>query len=361
MNKELLNKYCNNSCTETELLNVLEWFRESSLTSEGKSMLFKIWEDTNEGEVSSEINFNQILDRIHHKVNLSQSKATLLTTSNNLGGKKGVGFLMIISRVAAILLLPVLVFGLYMYYSYKSEKQLLSSFDESYNEVFSSSDAITKVTLMDGSNVWLNHNSSLKYPSVFNGDDRRVELNGEGYFEVASNSKKPFIVKADELEIKAIGTTFNIMSFPEEDMIETSLIDGVVQLQRIDSEGNIIPLLNMKPTDLAAFNKESKKITVRDVNDDRYFSWKEGKLIFNREPMGEVARKLSRWFNVDIEIRDAELLELTYTATFVNETLPQVMELLAMMSPVSYSISNRVQISDGVFAKRKVIINYNKK
>lgn len=88
MNKELLNKYCNNSCTDTELLNVLEWFRESSLTSEGKSMLFKIWEDTNEGEVSSEINFNQILDRIHHKVNLSQSKATLLTTSNILGEKR---------------------------------------------------------------------------------------------------------------------------------------------------------------------------------------------------------------------------------------------------------------------------------
>ncbi len=360
VNKELLNKYCNNSCTETELLTILEWFRESSMTSEGKSIFFKVWEEMNEDDVTPEINFDLILDRIHHKVNLNQSKPTLMTAPQIRKEKMRADFVLFITRVAAILLLPVLVFGLYMYTNYKSDKKLLSALDESYNEVFSSSDAITKVTLMDGSNVWLNHNSSLKYPVVFHGNDRRVELKGEGYFEVASDKDNPFIVNTGELEIMAIGTTFNIMSYPEEDRIETSLIEGVVKLHRIDPEGNLIPDIGLKPTNLATFNKMSKEINIRDIDDDRYFSWKEGKLVFNGEPMDEVARKLSRWFNVDIVIGDPELYELDYTATFVNETLPQVLELIALMSPVSYSISDREQTDKGTFARRRVVMSYSK-
>ena len=77
--------------------------------------------------------------------------------------------------------------------------------------------------------------------------------------------------------------------------------------------------------------------------------------------MGEVVKKLSRWFNVDIQIKDPELLDLTYTATFVHETLPQVMELMALVSPVSYSISDREEISDGTFARRKIVLTYRKK
>ena len=182
-------------------------------------------------------------------------------------------------------------------------------------------DAITKVTLPDGSNVWLNHSSSLKYPSSFQGNSRITELKGEGYFEVAHNAKIPFIVKTGEIQIKATGTTFNIMAYPDEDRVETSLIEGKVELELVDHSGKLTPLISMKPSDLAIFKKTGYEITTRTISDDRYFSWKDGKLVFNKEPMGEVAKKLGRWFNVDIRIKDPELLELTYTATFVQETL----------------------------------------
>ena len=170
---------------------------------------------------------------------------------------------------------------------------------------------------------------------------------------MAHNPKIPFIVKAGEIQIMARGTTFNIMAYPDEDRIETSLINGQVELQRIETNGKIIPLLKMKPTDLAIFQKSNNEISIRTIDDDRYFSWKDGKLVFNKEPIGEVVKKLSRWFNVDIQIKDPELLDLTYTATFVNETLPQVMELISMVSPVSYSISDRKEINSGTFTKKK--------
>ena len=263
-------------------------------------------------------------------------------------------------RAAAIFILPVLSFGLYMSFKYQSINQGQLSVNQAYNEVFSSVDAITKVTLPDGSNVWLNHSSTLKYPAIFQGNTRCVELNGEGYFEVNHNSKMPFIVKTGELQIKAIGTTFNIMAYPDEDRIETSLINGEVELQRTESDGKVIPMLKMKPTDLAVFHKSNYEISTHTIDDDRYFSWKEGKLVFNKEPIGKVVKKLGRWFNVDIQVKDPELLDLTYTATFVSETLPQVMELLALVSPVRYSISNRELISNGTYTKRKIILSCRK-
>jgi transmembrane sensor len=361
MNKELLEKYCKNACTVEELSSVLEWLAESAGTPEGKTLLFKIWEEMPEEDSDHQINFDSILDKLHHKVNLGQSKKLLEEADQNLiKYERRKHFMNILMRAAAILILPVLSFGLYMSFKYQSINHSQVSVNQAYNEVFSSVDAITKVSLPDGSNVWLNHSSSLKYPAMFHGNIRSVELNGEGYFEVSHNSKMPFIVKTGELQIKAFGTTFNIMAYPEENRIETSLINGQVELQRTESDGKVIPIIKMKPSDLAIFQKSNHEISIHTIDDDRYFSWKEGKLVFNKEPIGEVVKKLGRWFNVDIQIKDTELLYLTYTATFVSETLPQVMELLALVSPVRYSISNRELKSNGTYTKRKIILSYRK-
>jgi len=362
MDKELLKKYFSNCCTEEELTSVLAWFEESAPTSEGKSILFNIWEEIPDEESNLQIDFDSILDKIHHEVNLDQSKKLLEEADQNLiKYQRRKHFINILTRVAAILMLPVFTFGLYISFKYTSTIHGQISVNQAYNEAFSSVDAITKVTLPDGSNVWLNHSSTLKYPARFQGDFRTVELRGEGYFEVTHNPKIPFIVKAGEIQIKAIGTAFNIMAYPDADRIETSLINGSVELQRTETDGNVIPLLKMKPTDLAIIQKNNTEISIRTITDDRYFSWKDGKLVFNKEPMCEVVKKLSRWFNVDIQVKDPELLELTYTATFIHETLPQVMELISMVSPVSYSISDRKETSSGSFSKRKVILSYRKK
>ena len=362
IDKELFDKYCNNNCTESELLSVLEWFNRSAGTSEGKSLIFKLWEDLPENAGNNNINYELLLDKIHHEVNLIRSKELLAIADNNLiRYRKRERFIKILTGVAAVLLLPVLCFGIYMSYRYQSSMRIESSVNQTYNEVISSVDAITKVTLPDGSNVWLNHSSSIKYPSSFQGNTRITELRGEGYFEVAHNPKIPFIVKAGDLRIKAMGTTFNIMAYPDETRIETSLIEGKVELELVDHAGNISPLLKMKPTDMAIFKNAGHELNTRTISDDRYFSWKEGKLVFNKEPMGEVAKKLGRWFNVDIEIKDPQLLELTYTATFVQETLPQVLELMSMASPVKYSISKREKMSNGTFSKRKIILTYRGK
>jgi ferric-dicitrate binding protein FerR (iron transport regulator) len=359
MDKKLLEKYCKNSCSEEELISVLKWFEESARGPEGKALLFKIWTELPDNKSNSEIKFDLLLDKIHHKINLFQSEELIEKADQDLiKYNRKRNFLKILTQVAAILMLPVLCFGLYMSSKNLAINNSQNFVNQAYNEVFSSVDAITKVSLPDGSKVWLNHNSTLKYPAMFQGDSRTVELIGEGYFEVTHNPKIPFIVKAGEIQIVAHGTTFNILAYPDENKIETSLICGNVELQRLNANKVMVHLLNMKPLDLAIYQKADKKIFNLTAPDERHYSWKDGKLIFIKEPMGEVIKKLGRWFNVDIQIKDPKLLELTYTATFVHETLPQVMELLTMVTPINYSISNRKEISEGIFTKRKVILSY---
>jgi ferric-dicitrate binding protein FerR (iron transport regulator) len=362
MDKKLLENYCNNTCSEEELKSVLEWFNSSACISESKALLLSIWEELSDEESNPQTDFDFILEKIHHKVNLGQSKKLIEKADQNLiKYNRRKHFLNILTKAAAILMIPVLTYGLYISSKYRTTRHNQIFITQAYNEVFSSADAITKVVLPDSSIVWLNHSSSLKYPAIFHGDIRTVELTGEGYFKVAHNPKIPFIVKTGKIQIKAVGTTFNIMSYPDEDRIETSLIEGYVELQQTQPDGKIITLSRMTPTELAVFHISNNEISTRTINDDRYFSWKDGKLVFNKEPIGEVVKKLSRWFNVDIQIKDPELLDLNYTATFVHETLPQVMELIALVSPVKYSISNRKEISSGTFSKRKIILSYKNK
>jgi ferric-dicitrate binding protein FerR (iron transport regulator) len=358
MDKTLIEKYLNNSCNDQELEIVLSWFRDSSGTAGGKAILHKIWEELSDNDFEITADFDSILNRIHHDINIHQTELLMENAEYDLVTYNKKRYLIrFLRNVAAILLFPVFGLGILFSFKYYSTRSQQASVSQAYNEVFSSADAITKVTLPDGSNVWLNHSSSLCYPAVFSVKFREVELKGEGFFEVAYNPALPFVVNAGEIQVLARGTTFNIMAYPNENKIETSLVSGNIELRKSLPNGKTTTFYKMSPTDHTIYNIKNNEILTKSISDGRYFSWKEGKLIFTAEPMEEVVNKLSRWFNVEMTIKDPELKNITLTATFVNETLPQVLELIALMSPISYSISDRKKDSSGTFSKRKVILS----
>jgi len=362
MDIELLKKYCQNKCSNEELLSVLDWFANSTNSQKSKALLLELWEVGDDADLNLNIDFDHLLDSIHHKIDLSNSKNILENSHHN--SQKFYNrrlFMSILRNAAALLLLPILGFGLFMSSKYYSLKQLDNVGNQVYHEVFSSEDAISSTILPDGSKVWLNHNSSLKYPATFIGSSRAVELNGEGYFEVTPNSKKPFIVKAGGINVYAHGTAFNILAYPEEEKIETSLINGIVELHIPGQSGKSNEILELKPMEIAVYDKLTHDAFTGVIVDDRYYAWKEGKLVFSKAPMDEVVRKLNRWFNVDIQIHDIELRDITLTATFVNETLPEVLNLIGLVTPISHTISSRESKEDGTFTKRKVILYYRKK
>jgi len=357
MNRELLDKYLNNRCSVDELKQVLAWFDSQDNQEEAKDYFRMIWETIGEDRYSSETDYDSILDAIHHKINLRKSED--IPTREEVIIKRGRwgDYLRYFRNAAAILLIPVMGFTFYFFSKYNSVRTDKSISAVSFNEVYSSVDAITKVLLPDSSVVWLNHSSSLRYPSIFDRKNRNVELKGEGYFEVASNPERPFVVSVDNINVVAVGTTFNVMAYPEENRIETSLIEGRVEFH-LTSEKKSSTVLEMKPEDVLIYSRENGELIKLTIKDDRYFSWKDGKLVFTAEPMSEVVKKLNRWFNADIKILDPRVEGLTLTATFINENLTQVLDLISMVSPVKYALSDRDISSDGTFTRREVTLSY---
>jgi transmembrane sensor len=355
MKKELFEKYIRNTCTPAELDFVLEWLRTNGETPEGKMMQWKIWQNLPEEDEKLKLLTDPVLDKLHHKLNLVNSGSSVSIRKNFT-----IRLINIITKIAAALLLPVLGFVLYMNQKYYNNRNELSAANNAYNEIYSSVDAITKVTLPDGTKVWLNHSSVLKYPSVFDAGSRSVELSGEGFFEVVLNPDVPFVVKADEISVIARGTTFNILAYPGENKIETLLLHGKVELKRRSADNTLADLSEMKPSEMIIYNTSSKEIVTREITDERYYSWKDGKLIFKKERMEDVEVKLERWFNVDIHINDRRIFDLTLNATFRNETLAEVLEMISLAIPVNYSVSARRMLDDGSYSKRKVNLTYKK-
>ncbi|MGV3509862.1 MAG: FecR family protein, partial [Sphingobacteriaceae bacterium] len=151
-----------------------------------------------------------------------------------------------------------------------------------------------KVVLPDGTQVWLNAASSLKYPTAFNGNERVVQLEGEAYFEVAKNAAQPFRVEVKDVKVTVLGTHFNINGYTDEAHIKTTLLEGSVKI----SKGPVQQLLH--PGEQAITGKSST-IEVVKANSDEVLAWKNGYFNFHRSNLQEVMRQLSRWYDVDIK------------------------------------------------------------
>ncbi|GAI07563.1 unnamed protein product, partial [marine sediment metagenome] len=222
-----------------------------------------------------------------------------------------------------------------------------------YSEVYSTYGSKTKLELPDGSTVWLNDGSTLKFPQKFSGKTRTVYLTGEAYFDILKKPDKSFIVKTSEFNIRVFGTTFDVMAYPEDNTIETTVETGKVILEK--SAANI-KIAELEPNQRAVFYKKTGKLYTNTVNTEKYTSWREGKLILRDDPMNNVVRKLKRWYNVDIELLDQELADYTYSATIIDETLFQVLDYLKIITPIEYTCSKREKMPDGTLTKQKIEI-----
>jgi ferric-dicitrate binding protein FerR (iron transport regulator) len=181
-------------------------------------------------------------------------------------------------------------------------------------------------------------------------------LSGEAYFKVAHNPLQPFVVKAGKLNVTALGTEFNVLAYSSEKNIETTLVNGKVKIEKMGQNGKLQEVRTLDPLQHFTYDRLSGRISNSEGNIEKYISWKDGKLIFKDESIMNIAAKLGRWYNVDFEFADKESMEHTYTATFVDESLYQILDLLSLATPIEYKIPSREKLSNGTYSKQKVII-----
>lgn len=195
-----------------------------------------------------------------------------------------------------------------------------------YHTLAVSKGAEFQLILPDGTKVWLNSDSELKYPNVFNAKTRQVYLKGEAYFEVTHSEHQPFIVKAGDCAIRVLGTAFNVSSYAGEKQIVTTLVKGKVAYAAGNNRGELTP------GEQCIYGKETQKAKVQKVDVNRFISWKNGLFIFDHATMEELGKQISRWYNVEVIFPDdaARLISFTgamerykpvsYLVQLLNET-----------------------------------------
>ncbi|WP_080905028.1 FecR family protein [Parabacteroides sp. Marseille-P3160] len=314
-----------------------------------------------QGELSINERF-ELLKKIESDKNLQaeftryQNAHALLSLSdtviNEEDSKRGYGFFMrriktqnlrrivrqTIGYAAAI---AFIIISVHLYHIYNYSLIRTASSDVS---LYVPAGQRVSMTLQDGTVVWLNAQTKLTYPTAFTGDERRVEVEGEAYFEVAKDAEKPFIVSSKGINMKVLGTTFNVYSYPEEKVSRISLIEGSLQVyfSGMESKGIIL-----RPNEQVAVNE--KNISVETIPHADYFLWKEGIYSFYNEPLSNILKRLELYYDIGIEVKDPSILEWEYTGKFrqrdgIDEIL-RLMQRIHAFRAIKDEENNKITLS----------------
>ncbi len=200
-----------------------------------------------------------------------------------------------------------------------------------------------ELELSDGTIVHLNSGTTLKYPVKFiAGENRQVFLDGEAFFEVAKDKKHPFIVNADKLDIRVLGTHFNVSSYPEDEMTDVVLVEGSVGMYNSNEEFNASTNTILKPNFKGSFYKYNKQIETTKVNTDIYTAWITGGLVFRDMNFKNICKKLERKYDVTIIVKNEKLSNEKFNASFGDKSLDQVLSYFDDIYGLDYTTKNKI-------------------
>jgi ferric-dicitrate binding protein FerR (iron transport regulator) len=243
----------------------------------------------------------------------------------------------LIYKIAAILAFPVaLAIGWYVFGESEKSVQLT----EQLYEISSPKGHVSKATLPDGTEVWINTNSSIVYDaSSFNNNKREIQLKGEAYFEVTSGEEMPFTVVTPHANVKVTGTSFNVNAYPSSPLFETVLAEGKIELQL--KSGNT-ESLTVKPNQRVIFNSINKKFDVQQVEAEMFTAWRNGEIIFKDATLSDLIKELERIYDIQFHTQPANLGELRFRGMFsYNNNLIEALEKIKRTSNVNYYIENK--------------------
>ena len=304
IDRKLLQRYVEGTVTPQEVETVVDWLDESE-------------ENVREFMALHKLNDISLLNKQYTLAKKEQSRKTVPVRK----------IVLELMKIAAIFLL---IWGGMKITSpsFVQDNDILV-----YQTIYAPAGQRAEILLPDSTKVWLNASSKLTYPTHFDKGRRRIELDGEAYFDVSPDKNRPFIVETQKMSIEVLGTEFNVISYNDFDWHEVSLVEGSVELK--------IPGLLAK----GYLMKENENLKLQDnklistqMTDHEYLKWKEGVLYFNNETVEAIINKLRLYFDVNIEIKNTNLMKLRYTGKFrTKDGVEQVLKVLQLEHKFTYS------------------------
>lgn len=345
---DLIKKYCEGNVSEAEKEKLIGWFTELGYEKDLRNSYNDYWNDLENPEEIKGYNDAALLGKLYRQIHREVSRHS----SRRKGTHRIVFYL---TRIAAVLFIPLLVFTLA-----GRDRFFRGESGIAYSKVYAPLGTRTMFSLPDGTTGSLNGGSTLEFPTEFRGRTRDVRLRGEAYFDVAENHRKPFVVSGRDYQVKVLGTSFNILGYPEDSVVRVTLVSGTLEVAA-RRNGSLQYLGTLQPDQMCEYDTKAASCRIRTADVNKVTAWKEGKLVFRDDPLGEVVQRINRWYNVDLFIRDHVLESHPYRATFQDESLEEVLKLLAFSAPIGYRDLGRVRNPDASFGKRKVEIYYRKR
>ncbi|MFZ2286264.1 MAG: FecR domain-containing protein [Bacteroidales bacterium] len=301
-----------------------------------KNFIANDWNGFMNSDITTGEELRPLLDNIHHQIRLDEFKRNR-TFVRKLS--------VLYARAAAVILIPLLLGTGYLLLrgmAGDAGRPAVAS-------IYAPAGSRVAFSLPDGTEGMLNSGSRLSYTMPFE-KKRNVALNGEAWFEVTPDVKHPFRIDAGKLKLTVLGTTFNVNAYPDENYTEVVLETGSILVNCGQYKEGMV----MQPSERLIYR--SGKITRSNADPSKYSSWTEGKLVFRSDSMSEVARRIERWYNVNVELMDSDLENYSFRATFEDDPLEEVLKFLSMTSPIRYEITPREIMADSTFAKSTVKI-----
>lgn len=329
---------------DQELNELDEWKLASKENLREYNDLVALWIKSGSLAMPSAINHHLAFETIQNTIGSYSSKKRWLKMA---------------LEIAAVLVLSIIFSGVFNYVNSDHIEQITSNYNSLpvYQEIKAAFGTHAKVELADGTIVFLNSGSKLRFPQTFdNQEQRNVSLDGEGYFSVTKNPDQPFVVHVKNMDIKVLGTTFNVDAYNDNQNVNIALVEGSVMLQS-NSEKGRKDLMSLSPNQVATLNKSDNVLTKTDVADlYKYTAWVTGRIVFYNDPIQTVVNKLEKWYNVDIVIADKRLDGYRFTGTFIDESLEQILNILSLTSPMTFDIQSSVKQADNTISKRKIVL-----
>ncbi len=248
----------------------------------------------------------------------------------------------------------IFVFGAILSYAvinYTPLKQVAQNQQLLTTTVVGEKDQISKIVLPDSSEVWVNSGSRITYNNRFGIDNRDIKLVGQAFFHAAKNRELPMVVTANMLEVKVLGTRFDVSAYPEDKLVKVVLESGRVELD--EAKGNSLHY-ELKPGEMATCNVVGNQVTISKVETRLFTAWKDGLMIFRDDPMAVVISQLERRFNIDVVVEDQEIYKSVFTATINNEPLDKILKAMEFSCSMKARL---VRDNTGGNQKLKVILS----
>ena len=249
-------------------------------------------------------------------------------------------------KYAAVFIIAIGISSLYFY------SQPKINLDTRFTTAIADNGQISKVILPDESVVWLNSGSKITYNNNFAINNREINLIGQAFFQVTKNRNLPLKVFCKDLEVKVVGTRFDVNAYPEDKNVRVVLEKGKVEMMNSQSGSFYTEL---KPGEMGLFDPSTGKVSLGKVNLHKFISWKDGILVFRDDPMTEVIPMLQRRYDINIEVKQPKIFNSVFTATIKDETLEEIFQSIGFACSVHYKIIR----GNNLNSKTRVILTSN--